>query len=99
MFKAAVVYLLAAEVDDRWLLALSVVCFVGGLLGFQFRVVRRLAPERFAAIATAVGLCVFGGRLPGLVVVASIAVVLAAMQAITWRKFRTGALARMALRD
>ena len=86
-------------VDDRWLLALSVVCFVGGLLGFQFRVVRRLAPERFAAIATAVGLCVFGGRLPGLVVVASIAVVLAAMQAITWRKFRTGALARMALRD
>ena len=75
------------------------VCFVGGLLGVQFRVVRRLAPERFAAIATAVGLCVFGGRLPGLVVVASIAVVLAAMQAITWRKFRTGALARMALRD
>jgi low temperature requirement protein LtrA len=81
------------SVDDRWLLALSVVCFVGGLLSFQFRVVRRLAVERFVAIAVAIAVCAFGGRLPGLVVVALIALVLGVMQTITWRKFRAGGLA------
>lgn len=81
------------SVDDRLLLALSVVFFVGGLLSFQFRVVRRLAPERFAAIAATIAVCAFGSRLPGLVVVALIALVLGVMQTITWRKFRVGELA------
>jgi len=83
-------------VDDRWLLALSIAFFVGGLLAFQFRVVHRLAPERAAAIAVAAGLCALGGRLPGLAVVGSIAVVLGVMQAITWRRFRRGELAHLA---
>ncbi len=84
------------SVDDRWLLALSVVFFVGGLLSFQFRVVRRLAPERFAAIAATIAICALGSHLPGLVVVALIALVLGVMQAITWRKFRVGELAYIA---
>lgn len=84
------------SVDDRWLLALSIVFFVGGLLSFQFRVVHRLAPERFAAIVAAIAVCALGGRLPGLVVVTLIALVLAVMQALTWRKFRAGALAHLA---
>ena len=83
------------SVDDRWLLAFSVAFFVGGLLSFQFRVVHRLAPERFAAIAAVVGVCVGGSRLPGLVVVALIALILGAMQATTWRKFRAGSLAHV----
>jgi low temperature requirement protein LtrA len=82
-------------VDDRWLLALAVVCFVGGLLAFQFRVVRRLAPERLAAIPAAIGLSALGKFLPGLVVVAAMAVLLGAMQTITWRRFRVSALAEV----
>ncbi|MGB8859880.1 MAG: low temperature requirement protein A [Ilumatobacteraceae bacterium] len=82
-------------VDDRWLLALSVVSFVGGLLGFQFRVVHRLAPERVVAVALAAGVCALGAVLPGLVVVASIAVLLGVMQTITIRRFGRGALAHV----
>ncbi len=84
------------SVDDRWLLALSVAFFVGGLLSFQFRVVRRLAPERLATIALASALCAFGGRLPGLVVVSAVAVMLGVMQTITLRRFRRGELAHLA---
>ncbi len=82
------------SVDDRWLLALSVVSFVGGLLGFQFRVVRRLAPERVVAIAVIVAVCALGGRLAGLALVATVAVLLGVMQAITLRRFKAGPLAR-----
>ena len=80
-------------VDDRWLLASSVAFFVVGLLAFQFRVLHRMAPERIVAIPAAAGLCAMGAYLPGLVVVASIAVVLGLMQAITLRRFRVGPLA------
>ncbi|MCY7299151.1 MAG: hypothetical protein LH616_08070, partial [Ilumatobacteraceae bacterium] len=76
----------------------SVVFFVGGLLSFQFRVVRRLAPERLATIALAIAICAFGGRLPGLVVVAAVAVMLGMMQTITLRRFRRGELAHLAER-
>jgi len=82
------------SVDDRWLLALSVVFFVGGLLSFQFRVVRRLAPERLATIALAVAICAFGGRIPGLAVVAAVAVMLGVMQTITLRRFRRSEVAQ-----
>ena len=75
------------SVDDRWLLALSVLFFVGGLSSFQYRVMKRLAPERVLCITAA------GAWLPGLVVVAGVAVLLGAMQAITWRRFQRGALA------
>lgn len=78
--------------DDRWLLALSVVSFVGGLLGFQFRVVRRLAPERGVAIAVIIAVCALGARLPGLALVAVVAVLLGVMQAITLRRFKAGQL-------
>lgn len=82
-------------VDDRWLLALSVVCFVGGLMSFQFRVIRRVVPERIAAIPVAIAVSVLGRYIPGLVVVALIAVLLIVMQAITWRRFRAGELAEL----
>jgi len=81
--------------DDRWLLACFAAFFLGGLLVIQFRVVRRLAPERVAAIAVIAGLGALGGQLPGRVVVALVAVALAVMQAITWRRF-TGRLGRRA---
>lgn len=86
-------------VDDRWLLALSVAFFVAGLLAIQVRVLHRMAPERIVAIPVAAGLCAAGAFLPGLVVVASIAVMLGLMQTITWRRFRVGPLAHAIAND
>jgi low temperature requirement protein LtrA len=74
------------KVDDRWMLAGSVVAFVGGLLANQWRVVRRLAPERVVAIAVVCGLCIVGGRARSVILVGLVAAVLAAMQAVTIRR-------------
>ena len=82
-------------VEDRWLLALSVACFVGGLSGFQFRVLRRVTPERPIAIVLAAGVCALGAVLPGLAVVGIIAVLLAVMQTITLRRFARGSHAHV----
>jgi low temperature requirement protein LtrA len=82
-------------VDDRWLLALSVACFVGGLMGFQYRIIGRVSIERIIAIAIAAGVCVLGRWLPGLAVIGTIAVLLAAMQAITLRRFKGGSHAHV----
>jgi low temperature requirement protein LtrA len=79
--------------SDRWLLACAGTSFIAGLLGIQFRVVHRLAPERVTAIAGFAGLGALGGVLPGTVVIGGVAVVLAAMQTITWRRFSSGELA------
>jgi len=78
------------SVDDRWLLGLSLAAVVGGLLGIQYRVVRGLAPERIVAVAVAAGVCLLGGVLQGTLVVALVAVVYGAMQAITWRRVSRG---------
>ena len=81
--------------EYRWLLALAVACFVGGLSAFQLRVIRRVSLERLLAIPAAAGLCALGAVLPGLVLVASMAVLLAVMQTITLRRFAGGALAHI----
>ena len=78
--------------DNRWLLGLSVTFFVGGLLLIQYRVVRRLAPERLIAIPVAAGLCALGNVLPALVVVAAVAVTYSVMTAITWHRYRANRL-------
>lgn len=77
-------------VDDRWLLALSVVFFVAGCSGSSSGSCgawRRSVSSQWPA---AIGLCVLAGRLPGLLVVTSVAAVLAVMQAIAWHQFRNG---------
>jgi low temperature requirement protein LtrA len=76
------------SVDDRWLLALSVVVFVGGLLALQRRVAHTTAWERVAAIVVGAGIAVLARWLRGEVAVALIAVVYAAMQSITWHRIR-----------
>ena len=76
------------SLDDRSLLALSVASFVGGLLAIQFRVVRRVAPERFVAIAVAAVVCAIGRSIAGEIIVALVAVVYSMMQAITWHHVR-----------
>ena len=81
--------------DDRWLLALSVACFVGGLMAFQFRVIRRVSSERIITVALAVVICFLGRWLPGLAVIGAIAVLLAAMQTITMRRFKGGSHAHV----
>jgi low temperature requirement protein LtrA len=79
---------LSLGVSDRWLLVAALAMLVGGYLHIQFRVVHHLSSERFVAIA-AVAVWVFAGAsLPGSAIVAGVAVILAAMHSVTWRKFR-----------
>jgi len=66
----------------------AVAFFVGGLLGLQWQAMRRLAPERVAAIVAVAALCwVAGPRVPGAVLVAVVAVIIAIMQAISLRRY------------
>jgi low temperature requirement protein LtrA len=79
--------------SDRWLLIAAFAMLVGGYLHIQFRVIHRLAPERVVAIAAVAAWVLVGARLPGSAAVGGIAAILAVMQTITWRRFRTGELA------
>ena len=73
---------------DLAALATSVAFFLGGLLGLQWQVVRRLAPERLVVIAgVAVGCATLGSEVSGTVMVAGVAFLLAVMQVITLRRF------------
>ena len=80
-------------INDRWLLIASMVLLIGGCLHIQWRVVHRLAPERFVAIAVIAVWLLVGSALTGSAAVGVIALVLAVMQAITWRRYRAGPLA------
>jgi low temperature requirement protein LtrA len=79
-------------VSERWLLIAAFAMLIGGCLHIQFRVIHRLAPERFVAIATIAAWVLLGSTLHGSVIVAGIAVILAAMQSITYRRYRSGPL-------
>jgi len=66
----------------------AITFFVGGLLGLQWQAMRQLAPERVAAIGAVAALCwVAGPRVPGAVLVAVVAVIIAIMQAISLRRY------------
>ncbi len=80
-------------INDRRLLFASMVLLIGGCLHIQWRVVHRLAPERFVAIAVIAAWLLVGSALAGSAAVGGIALVLAVMQAITWRRYRAGPLA------
>ncbi len=74
---------------DRLMLAASVALYVGGLMALQWRIGRRVSPERAATIVVVALLALAGGAvLPGVVVVASVAVILSAMATRTWYTFR-----------
>jgi len=74
--------------SDLIVLAGAVAFFVGGLLGLQWQAMRRLAPERLAAIGAVAALClVVGPRIPGEVLLLVVAVIVAIMQAITLRRY------------
>lgn len=75
------------ERADRWLLAGSVLSILGGLLLTQFRIVRRLAPERVVMIAVTALAAFTLTSIDGALVIALIAAGLGVMQAITWRRF------------
>lgn len=64
-------------------------------MGFQYRVIRHVSVERIVAVPLAAGLCMLGAVLPGLVVIAGIAVLLVAMQTITMRRFKGGSHAHV----
>jgi hypothetical protein len=69
-------------------LAGAVASFVGGLLGLQWQVVRRLAPERVVVIvAVALACWVIGPLVGGGLLLAAVAALIAIMQAITVRNF------------
>jgi hypothetical protein len=75
---------------DRWLLIAAFAILVGGCLQIQWQVMRRLAIERFIAVAAMATWLLVGASLPGWAAVDGIAAILAAMQTITWRRFRSG---------
>jgi low temperature requirement protein LtrA len=81
---------------DRWLLIAGMALFIGGCLNIQWHVIHRLAPERFVAIAVIAAWLLIADSLAGWIAVGAIAVVLAVMQAITWKRFSTGDLATVA---
>ena len=74
---------------DRCLLIAAFAMLVGGCLQIQWQVMRRLAVERFVAVAVMATWLLVGASLPGWSAVAGIAVILAAMQSITWRRYRS----------
>ena len=79
---------------DRWLLLIAILLFIGGQLVMQFRMVRRLAPERVVALTVVGGITAIAATLPGTAVVGLMAGVLATMSLITWRRFRGTELGR-----
>jgi low temperature requirement protein LtrA len=78
---------------DGWLLIGALAILIGGCLNIQWHVRRRLAIERFVAVAAIVVWVLAGDSLAGWAVVGGIAAILAVMQSITWRRFRQRALA------
>src|SRR4051812_25506686 len=81
---------------DRWLLIAAMAVFIGGCLNIQWHVVHRLAPERFVAIAVIAAWLLVGGSLAGWGAGGGIWLVVARVQSVTWRRFRTGDLAAVA---
>jgi low temperature requirement protein LtrA len=85
---------------DLAALATSVAFFLGGLLGLQWQVVRRLAPERLVVIAGVAVLCAtVGPEISGTLMVAGVALVLGVMQVITLRRFDRSAVGSPAVAD
>lgn len=73
---------------DLVVLAGAMAFFVGGILGLQWQVVHRLAPERVAFLIGIAAACwIVGPMLAGGVLLAGVAVLIAIMQAITVRRF------------
>jgi len=73
---------------DLAVLAGAVAFFVGGLLDLQWQAVRHLAPERVVAIVGVAILCwILGPAIPGVALLAVIAIVIGAMQAVSVRRF------------
>ena len=73
---------------DLTVLAGGVAFFVGGLLNLQWQAVRYLAPERAVAVVGAAALClILGPAISGALLLAVVALVIGAMQAISLRRF------------
>jgi low temperature requirement protein LtrA len=82
---------------DRLLLIAALVMLVGGCLHIQWRIVHEVAVERFVAVAVIAAWLVIGKDLSGSIAVGGVAVILAVMQSITWRHYRSGPLADAAV--
>ena len=78
----------AMSQGDLIYLAAGVALFVGGIVGLQWQVVRRVAPERIAVIFAVVGLCwLIGPLFPGVTMLGLVAGLIAIMQVLTVRRF------------
>jgi low temperature requirement protein LtrA len=83
-------------IRDRWLLITAIAILIGGCLHIQWRVVHRLAPERFVAVAVIAAWLLVGSGVHGSAAVGGVAVILAIMQSITWRRYRNRVVAEAA---
>ena len=78
----------ALHTPDRALLAIAIGLVIAGLLHMQWRVVRRLAPERIAVVVVVAILAAVGGAFNAVELVAIAAVAIAMAQTITLRRYR-----------
>lgn len=70
--------------DQLWLFGLAITLVVGGLMGLQWRLRRIVVPERPIAVAVVIGLlALVGPHVGGVAMVAIVAAVMVAMQAVT----------------
>ena len=76
------------DLQDRWVLALSVLTYIGGLSAIQWRAIHRVAPERWIVLALGAVVPVLGRWLPPLIVVTVMTVVLGAMHTVTLRRIK-----------
>jgi len=78
----------ALSASDRWLLALAIGLFTGGLDVLRFRLARSWSPERIAVIGVTVAGCVVAADLSGVLLITGIGVVLFVAQFVRYRKYR-----------
>ena len=73
---------------DRWILAVAVLLYLGGLDALRFRVWRVWSPERVAAIAVSLLFCAVGGSASGVLLVGAVGIVLGLAQIVRLRRYR-----------
>jgi low temperature requirement protein LtrA len=76
---------------DRWLLVTAFTLLLGGCVHIQWRVAHRLTYERLAAVAVIAAWTLLGRSLAGSATIGGIAAILAVMQSVTSRRFRSSA--------
>ena len=72
----------------RWILAIAVLLYIGGLDALRYRVWRVWSPERVVAIAVSLLFCTVGGSVSGVLLVGAVGIVLGLAQVVRLRHYQ-----------